>query len=159
MPPKPLTVIPDPVRTRSTLLRGGEGTVVFRGASTSPVYTCGGCGAPLIEGVEGTHLVDLVLACNACGAFNESPATDTAHLNPSRVGGPVMFPPGRYELTDEMDVQEGFVMAMCRRSVSPAPARSMSMTLTCDASPPPMRVISATYHAHHMSSAANATGP
>lgn len=110
----PLTTIPDPGRRRSTLVRGGDGTMIFVGTFAGPVYTCGACGAPLIEGVRGTNLVDLVLSCNACGAYNESPAADTRHLGPASTEAPVQFPAGRYDLTTEIHVREDAVMASAR---------------------------------------------
>lgn len=107
----PLNSIPDPGLTRSTLVREGEGTVVFTGDYEGPVYTCGSCGAPLIEGVRGTHVVDLMLFCNACGSYNESPAADVEGIDPSTIEKPVMFPPGRYALTEPITLHERWVMA------------------------------------------------
>lgn len=110
----PLRTIPNPGRTRSTLVRGGGGTVIFAGSFAGPVYTCGSCGASLIEGVRGTNIVDLVLWCSACGAYNESPAGDTQHLDPASTEAPVQFPAGRYDLTTEIHVRDDSVMASDR---------------------------------------------
>lgn len=107
----PLKVIPDPGMTRSTLMRGGEGTVVFHGDYSGPVHSCGGCDAPLLEGVRRTNVVDLVLLCNACGAFNESPAGELGRADTSGIEKPIMFPAGRYDLTETITVHERQVMA------------------------------------------------
>ncbi len=107
----PLAVIPDPGLTRSTLLREGEDSVIFSGDFEGPIFTCGGCDAPLIEGVRRTHVVDLVLFCRACGAYCESPASTLADIDPASIERPVMFPPGRYELTDVITVHDRWVMA------------------------------------------------
>ncbi|HEV2127441.1 MAG TPA: hypothetical protein VGR22_02350 [Thermomicrobiales bacterium] len=107
----PLTVIPDPGLTRSTLLREGEDSIIFSGDFEGPVFTCGGCDAPLIEGVRPTYVVDLVLFCRACGAFSESPASSLADIDLAKIERPVMFPPGRYELSDAITVHDRWVMA------------------------------------------------
>jgi hypothetical protein len=111
MPPIPLTVLQAVAPASSVLLRAGEGTVVFDGDYTGPAYTCGSCGAVLIDGARGEHLVDLVLSCNACGAWNASPVADIAHILPGEVEPPVAFPPGTYELTAPITVHDGWVMA------------------------------------------------
>jgi hypothetical protein len=106
-----LKVIADPGVTRSTLLRGGDGTVVFHGDFTGPVHACGACDAPLLEGVRRTNVVDLVLFCNACGAYNESPAAELGRTDTTWIEKPIMFPAGRYDLTEEITVHERRVMA------------------------------------------------
>ena len=111
MHPVPLTVIPDPGLTRSTLLRAGRGTVVLTGDFDGPICTCGGCGAPLIEGVRSDHVVDLVLTCNACGACNDVPVTSVRDIDPATIEKPVVFPAGRYELTEAITVHERWVLA------------------------------------------------
>lgn len=106
-----MRTIPDPEFTRSTIQREGEGSVVFRGPQIGLVYVCGSCGAPVLDGVPGSHVVDLILRCNGCGAFNESPASDVARLVGKAIKGPVMFPVGRYRITKDIDVPETMVMA------------------------------------------------
>lgn len=71
-----LHVIPEPApRTRSVINRQGEGTVIFRsdqGPNTTLV--CGKCAAPLAERMLVNQLQGMVLRCNQCGSYNESPA-------------------------------------------------------------------------------------
>lgn len=107
----PLRSLPAPPPGASVLIRAGEGTVIFDGDYTGPAYTCGGCGAVLIDGVRGAHLVDLVLSCNICGAWNASPAADPHGIDPAAVERPVVFPPGQFELTAPATVHARWVMA------------------------------------------------
>lgn len=109
-----LQVIPEPDLSRSTLMRQGEGTVIFDGDFAGPSYVCGACSAPLIEGVQGDHIIDLVLWCNACNSYNEAPSADTALLDGTSIETPVTFPPGRYEPSEPITVHERFVMMSSR---------------------------------------------
>jgi hypothetical protein len=71
----PLHVIPEPdPGTRSVFEKVGKGTVLFQGTSGSTAYGCGKCGEPLVVGVPLEQLVNLVLGCSSCGAFNKTPA-------------------------------------------------------------------------------------
>lgn len=36
------------------------------------IMECGNCGAPLVKGLGAHQLQNIVLRCNACGAYNES---------------------------------------------------------------------------------------
>lgn len=68
-----LKVIPEPdPNTRSVFIYKGEGTVIFEGDSANVEQCCGSCGAPLTIGVPPERIRNLVLKCNACGAFNET---------------------------------------------------------------------------------------
>ena len=107
----PLRILRAVAPASSVLLRAGEGTVVFEGDYSGVAYSCGGCGAVLIDGVRGEHIVDLVLACNACGAWNASPAADVRGIAPDQIERPVSFPPGTYELTGPITVHARWVMA------------------------------------------------
>jgi len=49
----------------------GEGTVAMRG-SANLVFVCGGCRAPIIDGVLTNQLHNLVFRCNGCGTYNET---------------------------------------------------------------------------------------
>jgi len=64
---------PDP-GTRSVFQHIGDGTILFQGKSGLTAYVCGKCGEPLIVGVPLEQLVNLVLGCSNCGAFNETQA-------------------------------------------------------------------------------------
>lgn len=71
-----LTVIPkpEPEDKRSVLLGSGEGTVYFNGPDfRQPPMVCGACGAHLIEGMRRGQIDSVVLYCNACGAYNDTP--------------------------------------------------------------------------------------
>jgi hypothetical protein len=69
-----LLVIPEPEEgTRSILGSEGEGTVVMQNPEReTPVHTCGSCEAPLLVGVGPAQVQNIVLRCNACGAYNET---------------------------------------------------------------------------------------
>lgn len=111
MPPPKLRVIPDPGYERSTMQREGDGTVVFRGSRTGLSHVCGACGAVLLEGIAGSHVIDLVLRCNGCDAYNESPTLTTHHLAGKHIIGPVLVPVGRYPILREQVIQDGTVLA------------------------------------------------
>jgi len=71
----PLQVIPEPdPGTRAVFQQIGDDTILFQGTSGSTAYICGRCSEPLVVGVPLEHLVNLVLACSSCGAFNETQA-------------------------------------------------------------------------------------
>ena len=118
----PLQTVPDPGAGRSTLVRRGDGTLVFDGDYDGPAYTCGACGAELIRGVRGEYIIDLVLVCNACDACNLSPAADTSGIAMTTCERPVTFPVGRYELTGSITVHDRWVMGS-ERALRSAPVR------------------------------------
>jgi DNA-directed RNA polymerase subunit RPC12/RpoP len=69
----PLRVIPEPdPETRSVFRKVGDGTILFQGRLSSTAYVCGKCGEPLVVGMPLEELVNLVLGCANCGAFNET---------------------------------------------------------------------------------------
>jgi hypothetical protein len=111
MPKSKLQPIPDPLLSRSTVLRTGEGTVLFRGPNTGLRYACGTCGAPLVDCVPAKYLVDLVLACNACGGYNASAGVDTARGRMTDVTGVIALPPGRHIVAEPMRVPDRCVIA------------------------------------------------
>lgn len=64
------------IADRAVLRLEGTDTVVMRGSESAPDICCGSCGTALIVGVPRRQVANLVLRCNACGAFND--ATDLA---------------------------------------------------------------------------------
>lgn len=102
MPRTKMDTIPDPGLSRSTLLRIGEGTVLLKGPNSCLRYKCGQCGEVLINGVPGKYVVDLVLACNACGAFNQSPGVDTSRRRMTDVTNVLAVPVGLHYLPEPL---------------------------------------------------------
>jgi hypothetical protein len=126
MPRSKMETIPEPGSTRSILQRTGQGTVILHGPNVGLRYACGSCGAPLIDGVPGKYVVDLVLACNACGAFNESPGEDTTRARMTDAVGAVAVPPGRHRLTQPLRVMDRGVFASERALQDhPVPTRNI----------------------------------
>ena len=74
-----LTVIPDAEvdpKTMSILspMHRSEQTVLFRGEGrTTPVWDCGSCSSPLLVGISRGQIVNVVLQCPKCLAYNLSP--------------------------------------------------------------------------------------
>lgn len=67
-----LNVIKKPAEgSRSVMVYEGEGTVAMRGVG-SVTYACGGCRAPILEGLDPGQVQNLVFRCNGCGAYNET---------------------------------------------------------------------------------------
>jgi hypothetical protein len=71
-----LHVIPEPKKgTRSVLLYSGEGTQMITTPNGPGIkLVCGKCDAPLAGGVPVSKIQGMVLRCNKCGSFNETPA-------------------------------------------------------------------------------------
>lgn len=73
----PLQGISEPDPGSRSLFEGiGEQTILFRGTENTIAYTCHGCGATLMLGVDIDTVQNVVLRCASCKSFNESaPAT------------------------------------------------------------------------------------
>ncbi|MGZ4970821.1 MAG: SEC-C metal-binding domain-containing protein [Methylobacter sp.] len=69
----PLRVIPEPdPDTRTVFEKTGDGTILFQGCDTNIALVCGGCGAPLAEGLEPSQFKGIILRCKQCMAYNET---------------------------------------------------------------------------------------
>lgn len=69
----PLKVIPEPdPDARSVFIYEGEGTIVFRGFEVGLALCCGQCKSHLVIGLKREQIQNVVLKCNACGAYNET---------------------------------------------------------------------------------------
>lgn len=68
-----LTVIaePDP-NTRTVFEKANEGTIYWQGSATNIGLVCGTCAAVLVAGMRREQIVNIVLRCKQCGAFNET---------------------------------------------------------------------------------------
>lgn len=67
-----MTVIPEPVpNTRSVLVATFDGPLI-RGRGVCS-YRCGKCGSTLFSNVEQGQLMDIVVKCFRCHAYNEAP--------------------------------------------------------------------------------------
>ena len=70
-----LRAIPKPDETTRTVFTKTDDpdSLFFQGeAGVDLSYDCGACGAPLAYGVRPGQLVNLVLQCGRCGAYNET---------------------------------------------------------------------------------------
>lgn len=67
-----LNVIPEPAEdTRSVIVVQGDSAVAMRGEGPL-VWTCGSCGAWILDGMEPGQVQNLVFRCHSCGAYNET---------------------------------------------------------------------------------------
>ncbi|WP_318368536.1 SEC-C metal-binding domain-containing protein [Enterobacter sp.] len=67
-----LNVIPEPdPDARGVIIYQGEGTVAFTGYEVGLALLCGECNSPLVVGVPKDNINNIVIRCNACGAYNE----------------------------------------------------------------------------------------
>lgn len=72
-----LRVIPPPANgSRSILQLDAPGTILVQGNGGGPAvsYDCGNCGSPLLVDVTEDQVRNVVLKCNNCGSYNESPS-------------------------------------------------------------------------------------
>lgn len=70
-----LAVIPKPpFKTASVMEHRGEGTIFIQGYEAKLRHDCGSCAAPLIVGLPPGRVSRLVLRCNACGSYNDTPS-------------------------------------------------------------------------------------
>jgi DNA-directed RNA polymerase subunit RPC12/RpoP len=69
-----LTVIPQSeTNERQVIIIEGKGTVAVKGKKGQLNYTCGNCGAVLIEDIDkNTNIMNIVIKCNRCGLFNDT---------------------------------------------------------------------------------------
>lgn len=69
-----LQVITEPKpNTRSVIAYEGKGTVAVKAGKGKYNFTCGSCGAVLIEGAtEVKQISDIVIKCNRCQSFNDA---------------------------------------------------------------------------------------
>jgi hypothetical protein len=68
-----LKVIPEPdPDSRAVFEFTGEGTVIFRGSSSTDALDCGSCSSPLAIGLLRDQIRGAVLKCANCNAFNET---------------------------------------------------------------------------------------
>lgn len=67
-------VIPEVDPAKMTILeKQGPNSLIFDNSTGPPItMVCGKCGAALVRGMNVSQLINLVLACNSCGAFNET---------------------------------------------------------------------------------------
>jgi SEC-C motif len=69
-----LTVIPEPdPNTRSVFQLSGTGTVFIQGIDGPDTLECGRCGAELAIGINASQVRGIVLQCNRCKSFNDTP--------------------------------------------------------------------------------------
>lgn len=101
----------DVVDGRAVINRTDTGTIAFRSTVEGSDFTCGRCGALVIEGVHGDHLVDLVLICNACGSANESPGTSFEGLIGQPILVPVSLPVGVFRIAQAVALSPQSVFA------------------------------------------------
>ena len=67
-----LSVIRKPAEgTRTVFVSQGPDTVMMRG-DANVVFTCGGCRAPILDGVRADQVRNIVFRCNGCGCYNET---------------------------------------------------------------------------------------
>jgi hypothetical protein len=84
-----LRVIPRPTsKSRSHIVFDSKSGSIMKGLADVPTYCCGGCGAPLVEGVHAKQFVDESQPIDSIGA----------HISPLR------FPPGDYRITDTLAI-------------------------------------------------------
>lgn len=68
-----LAVIPEPdPDTRAVQILTGPGTIIIQGDACGLSMDCGKCGASLVVGLKREQVRQIVLKCNACGAFNDT---------------------------------------------------------------------------------------
>lgn len=114
-----LRVIPEPGGERSVFAPGDgwEGSIYFRGPDNEPPCVCGACETELITGIDGNFIVDIVLQCSRCGAFNESLASSMDALRGRWINDPVItIPPGRFR-TCEVGVPKGNIVWISERAM------------------------------------------
>jgi hypothetical protein len=71
---RPLVVIPEPTPGTRSILTGSEDRTVVMTGDGHVVYACGGCGAPLLEGVHIALLFTMLVRCGRCGRYNATPS-------------------------------------------------------------------------------------
>lgn len=68
-----LRVIPEPEPNTRSVLRAKMDGPYFRGQDSAlPDLVCGLCSHVLATGIDRLQIIDLVLHCKNCGAFNET---------------------------------------------------------------------------------------
>ncbi|NOU00060.1 MAG: SEC-C domain-containing protein [Gallionella sp.] len=67
-----LKIIPEPdPGTRAVFEMTNNANILFQGFETEIGLVCGACSKVLAAGINREQIINVVLKCNQCGAFNE----------------------------------------------------------------------------------------